>query len=201
MESATLTDAFAVRMDSTETVLWVWTSGYANKSDVANAVLQLPDSRDLIISGYRSVGGVYQRSLTKIGLATGTEIWTATWASDSDSSHHSAWEMIDYTADNNSVLLAGVTAAASNTEFNFKSYGNVINGNAIVQQLPVSALTASTAPVVSAVAWTWTNSTYFTAKAARSNTDGSVVTLLVAEIEKCSVVKLTSAGAVVWGPK
>lgn len=82
------------------------------------------------------------------------------------------------------------------------SAGNVISGTALVQKLPVSKLTASSAPAASDVTWTYTGTGYLTSKAARGLSDGSVVALLfAADVEKqAALVKLSSAGAVTWGP-
>ena len=80
--------------------------------------------------------------------------------------------------------------------------GNVISGNALVEKLAVSALTSSTAPTASDVTWSYKTTDYITSKAARGLSDGSVVALLFnAPVAKqATLVKLTSAGAVSWGP-
>ena len=80
--------------------------------------------------------------------------------------------------------------------------GNVISGNALVEKLAVSALTSSTAPTASDVTWSYSTTAYFTSKAARGLSDGSVVALLFnAPVAKqATLVKLTSAGTVSWGP-
>jgi len=199
-DGGTLKKAFAIKLSATGTVLWAWGSTATGVNDAANAVMQLPSGGDLIVAGYRDVGGKNQRSLTKLSLATGSEVWTATWADTTND--HGAWEMIQLTSDGNAVLLAGLTSSSDNTEFNFKSYGNVVSGNAMVLQLPISALTAASAPAESEKAWSYSSTAFLTSKAARSLSDGSVVALLlgVGADKLASLVKLTSAGAVSWGP-
>lgn len=191
--------AFCVKITGGE-ISWVWKS--TETPSAANAVLQLPGGGDLLVVGYRSVGGVFKRSITKLSAATGAETWTATFDSDT-ASKHGAWEMAEVTTDGANILLAGLQEAASNEEFNFKSYGNVINGNAIVQSIPVTAVGA-TAPEASAATWSYKSAGYWTSKAARSLKDGSVVALMLAGepgyTKMATLVKLTSAGAVEWGP-
>lgn len=190
--------AFAIKLTSTGTVSWGWGSTAAGVDDAANAVMQLPNGGDIIVAGYRSTGGKNQRSLTKLKLADGVEVWTATWEG---SGGHGAWEMIDITTDKTAVLLAGLQAAASNEEFNFKSYGNVVSGNAVIQKVPISALTGVSAPVESSATWTYTTASYFTSKAARPLNDGTVIALLYSETQSATLVKLSVAGAATWGPK
>ena len=177
----------------------MWGSAAAGANDAANAVLQLPGGGDLVVAGYRAVGGVNQRSLTKLALSSGVEIWTATWPSASQQMH-GAWEMAQLTTDGTAVLLAGLHDSDDKDEFNFKSYGNVVAGTAIVQKLPTSALLGSSPPAASAAAWTYTSSEYFTSKAARPLSDGSMVVLLYSEVQAATLVKLDSAGSVLWGP-
>ena len=82
--------------------------------------------------------------------------------------------------------------------------GNVIAGKPVIAKIPVSALTGASAPADSAVTWSWgpTSSNHLTAKAARGLADGSVVGLLLGAdaSRQAALVKLTSAGAVSWGP-
>ena len=98
--------------------------------------------------------------------------------------------MVDLTADGQGVLLAGVRAAGNGAlnEWNFKSYGNVVDGAAVVMELPVSALGASGPPVRAADAvWTheWPRGgAYFTAKAAR----GLAPHLCAAPLGRCDQV-------------
>lgn len=200
-ESSSVMKAFAVKLTSTGTVAWVWGSNADGVNDAANAVLQLPNGGDLIVAGYRAVGGKNQRSLTKLSFASGSEEWTATWPDSAGA--HGAWEMIQLTTDGASVLLAGLIAKPDNEEFNFKSYGNVPAGTANIVQLPVSVLAAATAPAEAAKTWDYTNDAYVTSKTAMPLADGSVVALLYGaekNNQQATLVKLSSAGAVIWGP-
>lgn len=197
-EGSSTKKAFAAKLTSGGEISWVWSS---SSTSAANAVLQLPGGGDLLVFGWRSVGGTYKRSISKITLAEGSETWTATW--DSANGGHGAWEMGEITKDGKSILLAGLHNAGSNEEFNFKSYGNVVNGEAIVQSLPVSAC-GETAPAASAASWTYTATVYWTAKAARSLKDGSAVALLFhgdpGFMKQATLVKISSTGKAVWGP-
>lgn len=193
--------AFALKFSSDGQLLWVWSSAATGEDAASNAVLQITaEGRDdLVVAGYRVVGGKAQRSLTKLSVSTGSEIWTTSWPSGAE---HGAFEMISLTADKHAVLLAGLTDAPSRSEFNFKSYGNVVSGTALVQKLPVRALLAAVAPGESAVTWTFKSSSFLTSKAARSLPDGSVVALLYGEEpgQMASLVKLSQAGSIDWGP-
>ena len=185
-ESSTLR-AFAIKLSASGSLVWVWGSAAAGANDAANAVLQLPGGGDLVVAGYRAVGGVNQRSLTRLALSSGVEVWTATWPSASQQMH-GAWEMAQLTTDGTAVLLAGLHDSDDKDEFNFKSYGNVVAGTAIVQKLPTSALLGSSPPAASAAAWTYTSSEYFTSKAARPLSDGSMVVLLYSEVQAATLV-------------
>lgn len=204
-EDSSILCAFAVKLSSTTVGVapspqWVWRSSATGVNDVSNAVIQLPNG-DLVVAGYRVTGGgVAERSLTKLSLLTGVESWTALWPSAGGAQKHSAWEMVDVTTDGASVILAGLQNADSLEEFNFKSYGNVISGSAIVQRVPVSTLTGGSGPTNSMVTWTFSSADYMTAKAARPLADGSVIALLYSEQKLCSLVKLTPSGAAMWGP-
>ena len=197
------TRAFAAKLNATGSLMWVWSSAADGSMDVANAVLQLPDVGALIVVGYRTAGGVAQRTITQLSLASGAEAWTAVWPA-SNPARHGAWEMVDLSADGLMVLLAGLTDSANNADFTFKSYGNVGAGSAIVQALPVAALVGASPPVESAASWTYgPNAGFYTSKAARPLSDGAVVALLYGEFngKKASLVKLSgTSGAVLWGP-
>ena len=206
-DGSTIRRAFAVKLNATGSILWVWGSTAAGVDDVANAVVQLPrgsdgSGDDLLVVGYRTFGGVGQRAITKLSLASGSELWTALWPA-SNPSRHGAWEMAELTRDGTAVLLAGLTDSPIQVEA-FKSYGNVGAGSALVQSLPVGVLaSAVSAPVESAASWTYGPTTaYWTSKAARSLPDGSAVALLYREGagKMASLVKLSAAGAVLWGP-
>ena len=201
--------AFAIKLSSIGSVLWVWRS---DASAVANGVLQLPDAGGtgaLIIAGYRVIGGKAQRTLTKLSSSNGSEEWNAAWAGHSGGGgggggKHGAWENIALTSDGTALLLAGLVEAASMSEFDFKSYGNVVSGAAVVTRLPVSAVLGNRAPAEAAVSWTYgPDRNYLTCKAARMLADGSVVALLFAEGrgKMAALVKVSGAtGSVLWGP-
>ena len=194
--------AFAVKLSTSGSVQWVWGSTAAGLQDAGNAVMQLPSAGDLIVVGYREVSGVFARSITRLALSNGAEAWTAVWASSPNMDRHGAWEMAQLTTNGQSVLLAGLHEGTDNAEFNFKSYGNVLGGNPLVQQLPVSALTGASAPEASSVTWSYTTAGYLTSKAARPLSDGSVIALLLGadKVKQAALVKLSSTGGVTWGP-
>jgi len=82
----------------------------------------------LFVVGYRVVDGVAKRCLTKLSESTGVEGWTTT---DFGDTNNGAWEMITKGTDGY-VYMAGVTGKANLEEMNFKSYGNVPDGTAVV---------------------------------------------------------------------
>ena len=194
-EDSELKKAFCIKFSSTGNVDWVWSFASDGKQDAANAVLELPDDgspRALIVVGYKTSGesNTFQRTITKLDSSTGQEAWTAAWPSSETSDRQGAWEMASLTADGSSVLLAGLHEGLDKDEFNFKSYGNVVSGKAIVQKLPVSALRAATPPSLSDVTGTFTDASFLTCKAARGLADGSVLLLLYAEEATATVTKL-----------
>lgn len=201
-DDSSIKKSFAVKMSATGSVEWVWSSPNDGVDDASNSVIQLPNGGDLVVAGYKSVGGVLQRSLTKLSLASGQEQWTSTWPSSPTSSSHGAWEMASLSDDGSTVVLAGLHESTDSAEFNFKSYGNVVSGKSLVQAIPVSALAQSSAPTASDVEWTYENDAYLTSKAARFLPDGSVVALLYGEdpSKMTTLVRLSSSGAVQWGP-
>ena len=99
--------AFAVAMSSTGTKLWQWTTPVNGVSDAANAVVALPDNLHVVVVGFKSVGGVYKRSITKLAIADGSEVWTATWDSPNPA-NQGAWENVDITTDKASIILTGL---------------------------------------------------------------------------------------------
>ena len=115
---------FCIKLSSVGAVQWVWGHTIDNQQDAANAVLQLPGGGDIIVVGYQTVSSKFQRSITKLALSDGTLGWTATWPSV-DTSKNGAWEMISLTSDNQHVLLAGNSEGSDQSEFNFKSYGEI----------------------------------------------------------------------------
>ena len=74
-ELAGVPSAYAVKLGAAGAITWAWRSAVATAS-AANAALQLPGGGDLLVVGYSTVGGVLSRSVTKLGLSTGTEAWT-----------------------------------------------------------------------------------------------------------------------------
>ena len=104
----------------------------------------------MFVVGYRVVGGVAKRSLTKLSESTGVEVWTTT---DFGDTNNGAWEMITIGSDSN-VYMTGVTGKSSLEEMNFKSGGNVPDGDAVVVKMTQSSLTSSTIPSKSSISWT-----------------------------------------------
>lgn len=198
-EGTNYNSAFVAKLTPTGTVTWVHKGTLNGKHDLSNAVVQLPNGGDLVYAGYADNGaGVYQRALTKIALSTGSVIWgPKLWAS-ATAAKHGAWEFAQLSDDGTKVLLAGVYETVGTAEFNFKSFGNVADGNAIVQMLPVSALGA-TAPEAAAVDWTYVNPTYKTAKKAAPLPDGGCIVGLLGDegADTAVAVRLSSSGTVV----
>ena len=169
-------------------------SGSAGK-DVANACAQLPNGGDVIVVGYRVVSSVARRSITKLGISTGAEAWTATDFGDAAGSH-GAWEGIDFTAADNSAVIGGFYAKDSYDEMSFRSYGNS-GASAVVVKLPVSALESSTVPTSSSLTWTWTETNHGTAKAMRPFASGDIAVLLWTDgvgASTSAIAKLSSSG-------
>ena len=107
---------------------------------------------------------------------------------------------VDVTAD--SVLLSGVRGRRSKQEMFFKSYGNVPEGNAVVMEIPFSAL--GSAPTAASATWEerWNGNTFefITAKAARPGPDGGVLVLLWGEEASGSLQLFDAQRRSVWGP-
>ena len=200
-DGSSVTEAFAVKFSATGTVVWSHVSGLVG-ADVYNGLVQLPGGGDLIVCGFRAVGGVYKRSLTKLSLSTGAAVWTATDFGDSAGSH-GAYENIDITS-TGAVLVGGFQGKPNTDEYTFKSYGNAAGGTAVLSSFPLSALTSSTAPTSASASWTTTFAGRDTMKAVRPFSNGDVAVLLWSETgvadQTTAVVKVTSAGATSWGP-
>lgn len=204
-ESCANIEAFAVKFSSSGAYQWSWRSQHLNADDGALSTAQLATG-DILVVGYRNVGGTFRRAITRLADATGVEAWTALWGVGST---HGAWESIEVTASGDGVLLAGLTNSNDASEFWFKSYGNVIDGQALVSKVPLAALSGSSAPVEAAVAqqlgaWSYTATSYMTCKAALpagTSSSGAVVALLYSEWEQATLVLLDeSNGGVRWGP-
>ena len=82
----------------------------------------------------------------------------------------------------------------------FHSYGNVPNGEAILYKFPLSAFTGSTPPSVSDAAWTYSDATHVSVKAAHFLPDGRVAALITGETLQSLVVLNGATSAVEWGP-
>ena len=197
-ENINYNSASVIKFTATGEIAWKHMSNIFWAHDMSNAVVQLPNGGDLVYAGYANVDGVNKRTLTKISLADGTILWGARWAGDT-ASLHSAWEFAALSDDGTKVLLAGVQESTSVNEFNFKSFGNVATGNAIVQQIPVSALLAASAPTVSVVEWTYKNANVYTAKKAAPLPGGGCIVAMLGEdgIAQTTVVRLSSTGSIV----
>jgi len=199
-------EGFAVVVDgSTGRTKWQWTLN-SRKDDVLNAVVEVPDgSGDVLVVGYQTVGSgnnsVAKRSVTRLQGTDGTLVWTSTSFGDSQRSH-GAWEMITVSDDKSTILLSGVHKRAFREEMWFKSYGNVADGQAIVMEIPVSALGA---PVrAESATWTkaWTQRGMTTAKAARPVPGGGVVVLLWGDDDdsSASLQHFNANRESLWGP-
>lgn len=102
---ASAMEGFAVKFSASGTKLWSWKSGVTG-DDAINAVAQLSNG-DVLVVGWRKVGSVGRRSVTKLNVATGAEVWTMTDFGDSAGSH-GAFEMITTKAGADHVILTGV---------------------------------------------------------------------------------------------
>ena len=201
-KSATKTEAFAVKLDSAGAYAWGWRSNI-NGDDAANGVVALPGSGDLLVAGYRSVGGVYKRSITKLRASDGAEVWTFT--DFGDTTNHGAWEFASL-AGTSDVLLAGFYKRTTTEEFWFKSYGNPFHaGNeAIVMKMSVASLAGASAPSASDVSTFFASSAYHTAKEAIvMPVTGDVAIQLWSEDDGkgAALAMVDSSGATTrWGP-
>lgn len=195
-----VTEAWAVKLNSVGDFVWAWRSNISGY-DAANAVVQLPGNGDLLIAGWRTMGGVGHRSLTKLAHDSGFEIWTGTFGDFVSS--HGAWEMISLTSDG--VLLAGLHRKSSTSEMSFKSYGNVAEGQAVIMKLPFSAVVSGIPPTATNASWVQTFAGFLTSKAARPVTNAAnsnIVVLLYAEAsaKHATLQMLNSMGGTLWGP-
>ena len=167
--------------------------------------------------GRREVGGVYSRSLTRLDLNTGTEVWQAHNFGDCAPAvatlavcGHGGWETIDVTSDLAAVVISGWSLRTYTTELSYRSGGNTVNGQAVVMQIPVSALTSTSAPTSANASWTKVFPQHHVAHAARSLASGEVGVLLFTETPDsqppladkggAALTKLSASGSIVWGP-
>ena len=196
------TESFCIKYNAAGGTSWAWKSNLVGLSDAANAVANLGvNATEVAVVGYRSTNSsVGRRYITKLDVATGTEVWTTTDFGD-DAAKTSFFEMIEVSGDD--VYLAGGINKNNIDEMSFKSYGNVADGQATVQHMPLAALQGASKPTKDDVTWTYTNAAYLTAKAARPVNNGNLAVLLYGELENkhSSVVMLKQTNAdVVWGP-
>ena len=103
LETSGQPEAFAIKLSSTGAYQASWKSNIVG-GDAANAVIQLPSGGDLLVAGWRTVGGVGYRCVTKLRLADLSEVWTARF--DDTSGANGALEMITLATDG--VVLAGL---------------------------------------------------------------------------------------------
>ena len=127
-------------------------------------------------------------------------MWQTTSFGDSAGSH-GAFESIDITTDRNAALIAGFSNKPDTTEYTFRSYGNAVGGQAVVMQMPITALTSSSAPTSASATWTLGFPSQHTVKAARGLSNGEVGVLLLTDAsDNAQLAKLSSTGTIVWGP-
>lgn len=215
-QDGTKTEAWAIKINPGGTAnTWTWRSGHAGKNDIANSVAQLPNG-DILVAGYRVVGGVAKRSVTKLALADGQETWTATDFGDGpETTKNGAWETITIDATNGNVMLGGLKLKPDQTEMSFKSYGNCAGGQSSIVLLPVAAFAAATAPTTATTGFlewaagaTGDEPNWNTVKKCDATAAGDVVCLLWRDAvtdKGAGLVKLpkTSATATwtpTWGP-
>ena len=196
-------EAFAIKTDSKGDLLWSWSSGLATSQkdsggsvvsaeNAANAVAEI-SSTEVVVCGWStrltsagaSTTKTGVRTMWKLNLATGAQVWQADV--EASSATHGAYEMIDVDEAAGLAYLSGFSGKATLSEMTFKSYGNVPDGRALVEAFPISALTASTPPTAAQRAWnTGFSGEWITAKAARpvggSSSSGLVGVLLYGEV-------------------
>ena len=196
---ATKTEAFAVKLDSAGAYAWGWRSNI-NGDDAANGVVALAGSGDLLVAGYRSVGGVYKRSITKLRASDGAELWTFTDFGDITS--HGAWEFASLAGTD--VLLAGFYKRTTTEEFWFKSYGSLLRRQRGDRDEDVGRLLAgASAPSASDVNTFFASSAYHTAKEAivMPATGDVAIQLWSRTMGRAPRCGIDSSGATTrWGP-
>ena len=174
-----------------------------------NAVIQLPGGGDLLAVGYTSnSGSVASRAMYRFQLSltpsSNQEIWGGVSNFGDSTDNHGAWEMIDFNHDQTTVLLAGVCNRPNTAEMWFKSYGNVPTGNAVLMEIPISALSSSMDPqAVATFTKVYTETAYVTSKAFRSLPNGGAVALIYGEADGAILQVFDTAAnnrASVWGP-
>ena len=188
---ANTSEGFAVKMGVHGEQVWGWRSDLPGAHDAINGAVELP-SGDILIAGWRTVGGVGKRALTKLNGQDGTEMWTFAGFGDAAGAH-GAIELLTMIGTTD-VLLSGLKEKPDAHGMQFKSYGNAAGGKAWLAKMTVLALSSrTTPPALSDITWQTTEADYMTCKAAIAHPDGSIAALLWGEdsIDK-------SAGLVVY---
>ncbi len=188
MDSTTQQDAFAIKVSNDGQVLWSWQS-QLDGDDAANAVVELPNGQ-LVVAGWRtvnvddsgsSVAAIGRRTLFMLSLQKGEQISVSDPTSFGDgvesvSNLHSAFEMIAYDAKREVVIVSGVNRKPDLSEMNFKSYGNVANGQAFVQLIPFSQFGGDKNYFTGTI---WEFENYVTAKSVQVSQDTGDVAILL----------------------
>ena len=152
-------------MNSTGDVQWFWTSKL-NGDDAANAVGEISSDEVIVVGWSTPAGGIGKRSIWKLNLATGQEVWQASFDSP-NAAQTSAYENLEIASNDKSAYFTGFVNKASLDEMFFKSYGNVVEGTAIVERMSLEKLQGAQKPSASDFSWTRTWPEYLTAKACR----------------------------------
>ena len=216
--SSTKQDAFCIKVSSTGGVIWTWQSN-APGNDAANAVMELTSQQDnskqLMVVGWKERNKIGRRSITVLSLDTGKVIWYLDDAFGDSQNSHGAFEMVDIDdttqgadSSNPLIVLSGLVKKPNLSEMNFKSYGNVPDGVAIVQKFRLNELIdywnrSNTLVTYDPLKIEWEKEfgSYNSAKAARFLSDGSVAALLFnADQGKEAAVAVLNKdnGSVVW---
>ena len=131
-------------MNSTGDVQWFWTSKL-NGDDAANAVGEISSDEVIVVGWSTPAGGIGKRSIWKLNLATGQEVWQASFDSP-NAAQTSAYENLEIASNDKSAYFTGFVNKASLDEMFFKSYGNVVEGTAIVERMSLEKLQGAQKP-------------------------------------------------------
>ena len=205
-----ISTSWALKTSSAGTSEWGWMSAHLT-SNAANAVAELPASAGggVLIAGYvmTSATSTAYRSLTKLHLATGAQMWETTTSFGDAAGSSGAWEMVTIASDG--VVLAGLSGyncqPSCADEMLFKSYGNSYGGSATIMKLPFATVSSSTAAPTTAQAasgWSVSPTGFTTSKSARPTPDGNLAVLMLnVGTSATALAKLASAdGSIIWGP-
>ena len=196
--SASKMESFAVKTDASGKLVWTWTSKNGQHDDAANGILELP-SKDVLVVGWKQVGSVGYRYITKLAGATGQEIWTFIGFGD-EAGKNGAIELVVMDGETH-VIVSGLKNKLDLEEMTFKSYGNCVGGVGWLAKIPVSALEKTSAPVLSDVAWEKEFTGYSSVKAtATLPSTGNIAVLVWGEDAKaCHVEMIKSDGSsTIW---